>query len=297
MPTIAQTDLDVFPLCLGGNVFGWTADEAQSFAVLDAYVAAGGNFIDTADVYSSWADGHSGGESEAVIGRWMAARGNRDQLIIATKVAKLASRPGLSAANIAAAAEDSLARLGTDRIDLYYAHQDDPDVPLEESLGAFDALVRDGKVRHVAASNFGPERLAEALAVAEREGLARYVALQPEYNLVARGVRGRAPGSVCRARAVVHPLLRTGDGLPVREVPAGRRPRRQPPGGRGGPLPRRARHRGSRRARRDRRGARDVRRSGRARLARGPADRGGARSRAPERRSSWPTCFRWRRCR
>jgi aryl-alcohol dehydrogenase-like predicted oxidoreductase len=187
---LARTDLDVFPLCLGGNVFGWTADEEQSFAVLDAYAAAGGNFIDTADTYSSWAPGHEGGESETIIGRWLAARGNRDRMIIATKVAKLGSRRGLSAANIQAAAEDSLRRLGTDRIDLYYAHEDDETIPIEESLGAFDALVKEGKVRYVAASNYEPERLSAALAIADRDGLAPYVALQPEYNLVRRGYEG-----------------------------------------------------------------------------------------------------------
>jgi aryl-alcohol dehydrogenase-like predicted oxidoreductase len=184
--TIAHTELEVFPLCLGGNVIGWTADEEQSFAVLDAYAAAGGNFVDTADTYSSWVTGHEGGESEAIIGRWLAARGNRDDMIIATKVAKLPTRRGLSAENIKAAAEDSLRRLGTDRIDLYYAHEDDESTPIEETLGAFDALVREGKVRHIAASNFGPDRLRESLVVAEREGLAPYVALQPEYNLVER---------------------------------------------------------------------------------------------------------------
>jgi aryl-alcohol dehydrogenase-like predicted oxidoreductase len=187
MPRIARTDLDVFPLCLGGNVFGWTADEEQSFAVLDAYVAAGGNFIDTADVYSSWATGHVGGESESVIGRWLADRGNRDEMVIATKVAKLETRRGLSAATIEAAANDSLRRLGTGHIDLYYAHEDDRNVAFEETLGAFDALVRAGKVRHVAASNYAGDRLEEALAVSAREGLVSYVALQPEYNLVARG--------------------------------------------------------------------------------------------------------------
>jgi aryl-alcohol dehydrogenase-like predicted oxidoreductase len=190
VPRISNTDLDVFPLCLGGNVFGWTADEANSFAVLDAYAAAGGNFIDTADVYSSWASGHVGGESESTIGRWMAARGNRDAMIIATKVAKLETRKGLSAANIAAAAEDSLRRLATDRIDLYYAHEDDQSVPLEETLGAFDALIREGKVRYVAASNYPAERLDEALTMSARDGLASYVALQPEYNLVARAYEG-----------------------------------------------------------------------------------------------------------
>ncbi len=186
MPKIEGTDLDVFPLCLGGNVFGWTADEEQSFAVLDAYVAAGGNFIDTADVYSAWATGHAGGESESIIGRWLAARGNRDELVIATKVAKLDTRAGLSAANVEKAAADSLRRLGTDRIDLYYAHHDDSDIPLEETLGAFDALVRTGAVRYVAASNYDADRLEEALTVSAREGLVSYIALQPEYNLVAR---------------------------------------------------------------------------------------------------------------
>jgi aryl-alcohol dehydrogenase (NADP+) len=201
VPRIASTDLDVFPLCLGGNVFGWTADETQSFAVLDAYASAGGNFIDTADVYSSWAPGHSGGESESIIGRWLAARGNRDTMIIATKVAKLESRTGLSADNIRAAADDSLRRLGTDRIDLYYAHEDDAATPLEETLGAFDALVREGKVRHIAASNYGAERLDEALTTSAREGIASYVALQPEYNLVARGYEGELR-DVCTKHAI-----------------------------------------------------------------------------------------------
>jgi aryl-alcohol dehydrogenase-like predicted oxidoreductase len=201
MPKIATTDLDVFPLCLGGNVFGWTADEEQSFAVLDAYAAAGGNFIDTADTYSSWVSGHAGGESESIIGRWLAARGNRDEVIIATKVAKLETRRGLSAANIAAAADDSLQRLGTDRIDLYYAHEDDPTVPLEETLGAFHALVGAGKVRYVAASNYSPERLEAALAISARDGLVSYVALQPEYNLVERAYEG-ALRDVCDRHAI-----------------------------------------------------------------------------------------------
>ena len=183
---IPRTDLDVFPLCLGGNVFGWTADEAQTFAVLDAYAAASGNFVDTADSYSAWVPGHAGGESEALIGRWMAARGNRDRMVIATKVGRLKGMLGLSPANIRASADASLRRLGVERIDLYYAHADDPDTPLEETLGAFDALVRAGKVRAIAASNYSAPRLAEALGVSAREGLARYVALQPHYNLVHR---------------------------------------------------------------------------------------------------------------
>ena len=187
MVRLGSTDLDVFPLCLGGNVFGWTADEAATFAVLDAYAAAGGNFVDTADGYSAWAPGNSGGESETLIGRWLAARGNRDRFVVATKVGRHPERKSLRAETIRQAAEDSLRRLQTDRIDLYYAHgDDDPDIPLDETLGAFDELVHAGKVRHVAASNYGAPRLAEALATSAGRGLAPYVALQPEYNLVAR---------------------------------------------------------------------------------------------------------------
>jgi aryl-alcohol dehydrogenase-like predicted oxidoreductase len=172
-------DLDVYGLCLGGNVFGWTADRDASFAVLDAYVEAGGNFIDTADTYMR----PNLGISETIIGEWMAARGNRDALVIATKVG---SDGGLSAANIAQHVDESLARLGTDRIDLYYAHKDDGSVAIDETVRAFDALVRAGKVRHVAMSNTTGERLAESLELAEREGLARYEWLQPHYNLVER---------------------------------------------------------------------------------------------------------------
>jgi aryl-alcohol dehydrogenase-like predicted oxidoreductase len=186
MTKIGTTSLDVFPLCLGGNVFGWTADERQSFAVLDAYAAAGGNFIDTADVYSAWVPGNAGGESETILGRWMAERRNRDRMVIATKVGMFPGLGGLSAKTIRAAAESSLRRLRTDRIDLYYAHTDDAPTPLEETLRAFDALVREGRVRHIAASNYTEPRLAEALAVSSRMGLARYVALQPHYNLVHR---------------------------------------------------------------------------------------------------------------
>ena len=186
MAKLGNTDLDVFGLCLGGNVFGWSADEDESFAILDAYAAAGGNFIDTADVYSLWVPGNTGGDSERIIGRWLKSRGNRAAMVIATKVAKLPSRPGLSAANIRAAAEESLQRLGTDYLDLYYAHQDDPGTPIEETLGAFDALVREGKVRYIAASNFTAPRLTESLAVSDREGLARYCALQNHYNLLER---------------------------------------------------------------------------------------------------------------
>ncbi|MEV5958288.1 aldo/keto reductase [Streptomyces sp. NPDC051987] len=183
---LGASDLEVFPLALGGNVFGWTADEAASFAVLDAYTAAGGNFVDTADSYSAWIEGNKGGESETIIGKWLKARGNRDDVVIATKVSQHPEYPGLSAANIKAAADASLRRLGTDRVDLYYTHFDQPEVPVEEIIGALDELVRAGKVRHIAASNITPERLQESLDFSDREGLARYVALQPHYNLVSR---------------------------------------------------------------------------------------------------------------
>ncbi|MFD5310977.1 aldo/keto reductase [Streptomyces ardesiacus] len=183
---LGSSDLEVFPLALGGNVFGWTADRAGSFAVLDAYTAAGGNFIDTADSYSAWVDGNSGGESETVLGAWLAARGNRDDVVLATKVSQHPEYPGLSAANIKAAADASLRRLGTDHIDLYYTHFDKPEVPVEEIVGALDELVRAGKVRYIAASNISAERLAASLEFSDREGLARYVALQPHYNLVSR---------------------------------------------------------------------------------------------------------------
>jgi aryl-alcohol dehydrogenase-like predicted oxidoreductase len=186
MAKIGSSDLDVSRLCLGGNVFGWTADRDTSFAVLDDFVEAGGNFIDTADSYMWRIPGNSGGESETIIGEWTAARGNRDRVVIATKVSSLPARPGLSAANIAAAVEDSLRRLRTDRIDLYYAHRDDPDVAQEETLDAFDALVRAGKVRALGASNFSAARLRSALEISARDGLASYVALQPHYNLLER---------------------------------------------------------------------------------------------------------------
>ncbi|MFF0465121.1 aldo/keto reductase [Streptomyces mexicanus] len=183
---LGLSDLEVFPLALGGNVFGWTADQDRSFAVLDAYTAAGGNFIDTADSYSAWIEGNKGGESETIIGRWLKERGNRSDVVIATKVSQHPEYPGLSAANIKAAADASLKRLGTDYIDLYYTHFDKPEVPVEEIIGALDELVKAGKVRHIAASNISAERLTASLDFSEREGLARYVAIQPHYNLVSR---------------------------------------------------------------------------------------------------------------
>lgn len=178
--------LTVSRLCLGANVFGWTADRDASFAVLDAYVAAGGNVIDTADSYMWRVPGNSGGESETILGQWLAARGNRDDVVLATKVGALPARSGLSAATIRAACEDSLRRLRTDRIDLYWAHRDDPDTAQEETLDAFDALVREGKVRAIGASNFSAGRLRSALEISARDGLAAFVALQPHYNLLER---------------------------------------------------------------------------------------------------------------
>ncbi|MFE6776377.1 aldo/keto reductase [Streptomyces sp. NPDC057702] len=180
-------DIEVSPLALGGNVFGWGADRAQSFAILDAYTGAGGNFVDTADVYAAWVPGNSGGESETIIGDWLAARGRRDDVVIATKVGNgVPERPGLRAEVITAGVEASLRRLRTDYIDLYYTHYDDESLPVEDFLTTLDGLVRQGKVRQIAASNISAARLAEALDASEREGLARYVALQPHYNLVSR---------------------------------------------------------------------------------------------------------------
>jgi len=184
--SIPRTDLSVFPVCLGGNVFGWTADKTQSEAVLDGFVAGGGNFVDTADVYSEWVSGNSGGESESIIGDWLAARGNRADMVVATKVSSLSTRKGLSRANILAAADDSLRRLKTDYIDVYFAHQDDPNVSMEETLGAFSELVTAGKVRYIAASNFTSIRLREAIEVSRANGFAEYVALQNLHNLVER---------------------------------------------------------------------------------------------------------------
>ncbi len=186
MINLANTDLTVYPLCLGGNVFGYSSDKQNSEAVLSFYADNGGNFIDTADMYSQWAPGHIGGESETIIGDWMAKRGNRQKMIIATKVSKLDTRPGLKATNIKAACDESLKRLKSDYIDLYYAHQDDLDTPIEESLGAFDELIKAGKVRYIAASNFTPGRLQESLDISKANGLSSYIASQDQYNLMER---------------------------------------------------------------------------------------------------------------
>ncbi|WCB92958.1 1-deoxyxylulose-5-phosphate synthase YajO [Baekduia alba] len=187
MTKLGASDLDVSTLSLGTNVFGWTVDEAASHAVLDAYVAGGGNFVDTADVYSAWIDGNGGGESETIIGTWLAKHpARRDDLVVATKVSQLPPNQGLGRDAILGAADASLRRLQTDHIDLYWAHQDDEDTPLEETLAAFGELIDAGKVRAIGASNYSAPRLAEALALADRKGLPRYVALQPHYNLVER---------------------------------------------------------------------------------------------------------------
>ncbi|RMB53821.1 aryl-alcohol dehydrogenase-like predicted oxidoreductase [Sphingomonas sp. PP-CE-3A-406] len=185
---LGSTDLKIAPLVLGGNVFGWTADRAASFAVLDAFVAGGGTMIDTADIYSAWVDGHQGGESESMIGEWLKASGKRDDVLIATKVGMLPGEGGekLAPARIAAAAETSLKRLGTDRIDLYYAHQDDDSQTQEAVLEAFGKLVDAGKVRVIGASNFHAARLKSAVEAAKTSDLPRYHVLQPEYNLVSR---------------------------------------------------------------------------------------------------------------
>jgi aryl-alcohol dehydrogenase-like predicted oxidoreductase len=183
---LAKTDLQISNLCLGGNVFGWSADERQSHEVLNLFTELGGNFIDTADVYSEWGEGHVGGESETVIGSWLKARASTDEVIIATKVSKLSTRPGLGRANILAACDDSLRRLGRDHIDLYYAHDDDQETPLEETMGAFTELQKAGKIRFAAASNYTGARLLEAAEVSKQNDYTEYVALQNHYNLLER---------------------------------------------------------------------------------------------------------------
>jgi len=185
---LGKSGLEIAPLVFGGNVFGWTIDEAASFKLLDAFVARGFDCIDTADVYSVWVPGHAGGESETVIGKWMKQRGNRGRVIIATKVGWEMSKDkkGLSKAYILRAVEDSLRRLQTDTIDLYQSHKDDAETPVDETLAAYDALVKAGKVRAIGASNFGAERLAESLKASDAHGWPRYQSLQPHYNLMER---------------------------------------------------------------------------------------------------------------
>jgi aryl-alcohol dehydrogenase-like predicted oxidoreductase len=191
---LGRTDLSVTPLCLGGNVFGWTADEQSSFAVLDAYVDGGGNFIDTADTYTV-------GESESILGRWMSAHKNRGSIVLATKVgSRMGSAPnmqGLARSYILEEVEASLQRLQTDYIDLYQAHRDDPNTPLDETMAAFDQLVREGKVRYVGASNYSAARLREALQISAHRGYVRYECLQPRYNLLSRAEYERELEPLC----------------------------------------------------------------------------------------------------
>lgn len=185
---LGQSSLQIAPLAFGGNVFGWTADEKTSFELLDTFVAAGFNFIDSADVYSRWVPGNQGGESETILGKWLKARGNRDKVIIATKlgIEMGPGKKGLSRAYMMQAVEVSLRRLQTDYIDLYQSHRDDPDTPIEETLSAYADLIKQGKVREIGASNFSAARLAEALRISVARGLPRYQSLQPQYSLVER---------------------------------------------------------------------------------------------------------------
>lgn len=197
--SLGRSGLQVSPLCFGGNVFGWTADEATSFALLDAWVDAGFNFIDTADVYSRWAPGHTGGESESVIGRWLKRSGKRHHIVLATKVGKDMGdgKVGLRPAYIRQAVEASLQRLQTDHIDLYQSHDDDTTVPLADTLGAYADLIRAGKVRAIGASNYSAARLQDALQTSERLGLPRYESLQPLFNLYDRAVFEDALQPLC----------------------------------------------------------------------------------------------------
>jgi aryl-alcohol dehydrogenase-like predicted oxidoreductase len=204
MRPLGRSGLQIAPLVFGGNVFGWTADENTSFSLLDAFVDAGFNLIDTADVYSRWVPGHSGGESESVIGRWLKASGKRERVLVATKVGKDMGdgKTGLSRRWIRQAVEDSLRRLQTDRIDLYQSHDDDVNTPMEESLAAFGELIKEGKVRAIGASNFSAPRLAEALATSARLGLPRYESLQPLYNLADRAPYEAELEPLCRAEGL-----------------------------------------------------------------------------------------------
>ena len=207
---LGKSGLEVSPLAFGGNVFGWTADEATSFKLLDAFVAAGFNFIDTADVYSKWVAGNSGGESETVLGKWLKQRGNRDRVVIATKVGweMAPERKGLSKTYILRSVEDSLQRLQTDHIDLYQSHVDDADTPLEETLEAFAQLVKAGKVRAIGASNHTAARLAEALQVSKTHGYPAYQCLQPHYNLCERtGYEGELEALCVRQGLAVIPYF------------------------------------------------------------------------------------------
>jgi aryl-alcohol dehydrogenase-like predicted oxidoreductase len=200
---LGRSDLEVAPFCFGGNVFGWTADETTSFALLDGFVAQGFDFIDTADAYSRWVPGHLGGESEAIIGRWMKQRGNRNNIIIATKVgADMGSGRTMAPAYVRKAIEDSLRRLQTDRIDLYQTHWDDEKTPLEEVLSTYADLIKAGKIRVIGASNYSAARFKEALRLSARKGLPRYESLQPQYNLMERKDYEAELGPLCRQEGI-----------------------------------------------------------------------------------------------
>ncbi|KQM13501.1 alcohol dehydrogenase [Plantibacter sp. Leaf171] len=211
--TLGTSDLSVFPLNLGGNVFGWTADRQTSFDILDAFVAGGGNFIDTADGYSAWVPGNTGGDSERLIGEWQELRGNRDELVIATKVSQHPDFQGLAADNILKAADASLERLRTDHIDLYYAHFDDESVPLEETVTALSSLVDAGKVRYLGISNYSAARIAEWFEIVEAKGLHRPIALQPHYNLVEREFEGELRTIAEREQLAVLPYFSLAKGF------------------------------------------------------------------------------------
>ncbi|MCS2607991.1 aldo/keto reductase [Halomonas dongshanensis] len=199
---LGRSELHIAPLVFGGNVFGWTADEKRSFALLDRFVERGFNAVDTADVYSAWVDGHQGGESEKVLGKWLKQSGKRDDIVLMSKVGMWEQRKGLSAANIEAAVNDSLKRLQTDYLDVYFAHIDDENTPLEETLIAFSKLIEAGKVRTIGASNYSADRLRQALDVAEREGLPRYELMQPLYNLYDRDEYEGGLAEVAKANQV-----------------------------------------------------------------------------------------------
>ncbi len=213
---LGQSSLQIAPLAFGGNVFGWTTDETNSFALLDAFVAAGFNFIDSADVYSRWHPGNQGGESEAILGKWLKARGNRDKVIVATKlgIEMGPGKKGLSRTYMMQAVEASLRRLQTDYIDLYQSHRDDPDTPIEETLSAYAELIKQGKVREIGASNFSAPRLAESLRISTAHGLPRYQSLQPLYNLVERqGFEGELENLCLKEKLGVIPFYSLASGF------------------------------------------------------------------------------------
>ena len=223
---LGKTGLEISPLVFGGNIFGWTVDQATSFKLLDAFVAAGFNSVDTADVYSKWVPGHTGGESEIILGEWMKRSGNRNKVIVATKVGMDMGdgKKGLSKSHILRSAEDSLRRLQTDYIDLYQSHIDDPDTPLEETLGAYAELIKQGKVRAIGASNHKAERLAAALETSRKTGLPAYQTLQPNYSLIERAeYESNLEPRVRKGRTRRHQLFSVGRRISHRQIPFGKR--------------------------------------------------------------------------